>query len=215
MFVSPAPTVARVAGIHWWVVCVQVWVVWMCVCRYEMTCPFEVDEPVYNSLLHPVIKVCKCVALWTISKKLIFTQHKHKITFNKDTKQPFKWHQKILTIWYYLFKKWYENVYVYLVWLCTHYPRRGLVQGWGHRLWKLIACLLCPVWLFATPWTAMGFSRQEYWSGLPFVSPGDLPDLGIELTSPALQADSLLLSHQESPPESWCLGSSVARLLTT
>ena len=37
----------------------------------------------------------------------------------------------------------------------------------------------------------MGFSRQEYWSGLPFPSPGDLPDLGIELWPPALQADSL------------------------
>ena len=49
-----------------------------------------------------------------------------------------------------------------------------------------------------TPWTAahqaplsMEFSRQEYWSGLPFSSPGDLPDLGIEPGSPALQADSL------------------------
>ena len=38
----------------------------------------------------------------------------------------------------------------------------------------------------------MGLSRQEYWSGLPFPSPGDLPDPGIELRSPALQADSLL-----------------------
>ena len=37
----------------------------------------------------------------------------------------------------------------------------------------------------------MGFSRQEYWSGLPFPSPGDLPDPGIELRSPALQADAL------------------------
>ena len=37
----------------------------------------------------------------------------------------------------------------------------------------------------------MGFSRQEYWSGLPFPSPGDLPDLGIEPGSPSLQADSL------------------------
>ena len=37
----------------------------------------------------------------------------------------------------------------------------------------------------------MGFPRQEYWSGLPFPSPGDLPNLGIELGSPALQADSL------------------------
>ena len=38
---------------------------------------------------------------------------------------------------------------------------------------------------------SMGFSRQEYWSGLPFPSPGDLPDPGIELVSPALQADSI------------------------
>ena len=38
----------------------------------------------------------------------------------------------------------------------------------------------------------MGFTRQEYWSGLPFSSPGDLPDPGIEPRSPALQADSLL-----------------------
>ena len=37
----------------------------------------------------------------------------------------------------------------------------------------------------------MEFSRQEYWSGLPFPSPGDLPDTGIEHGSPALQADSL------------------------
>ena len=38
---------------------------------------------------------------------------------------------------------------------------------------------------------SMGFSRQEYWSGLPFPSPGDLPDPGIESGSPALQADSI------------------------
>ena len=37
----------------------------------------------------------------------------------------------------------------------------------------------------------MGFSRQKYWSGLPFPSPGDLPDPGIELGSPELQVDSL------------------------
>ena len=49
-----------------------------------------------------------------------------------------------------------------------------------------------------TPWTAalqaplsMEFSRQEYYSGLPFPSPGDLPDLGMEPRSPTLQADSL------------------------
>ena len=38
----------------------------------------------------------------------------------------------------------------------------------------------------------MGFSEQEYWSGLPFPSPGDLPDPGFDPGSPALQADSLL-----------------------
>ena len=65
------------------------------------------------------------------------------------------------------------------------------------------------VQLFATPWTvgsqaplSMGFSRQEYWSGLPCPPPGDLPDLGIEPGSPEapeLQADSLQLSHQGGP----------------
>ena len=39
--------------------------------------------------------------------------------------------------------------------------------------------------------SVQGFSRQEYWSGLPFPSPGDLPDPGIEPGSPALQADAL------------------------
>ena len=52
---------------------------------------------------------------------------------------------------------------------------------------------LSHVWLFVTPWTvthqaplSMGFSRQEYWSGLPFLPPGDLPNPGIEPMSPAL-----------------------------
>ena len=55
---------------------------------------------------------------------------------------------------------------------------------------------------FVTLWTvahqaplSMGFSRQEYWSGLPFPSPGDLPDPGTEPMSPSWQADSLPLSH--------------------
>ena len=45
---------------------------------------------------------------------------------------------------------------------------------------------------------SVGFSRQEYWSGWPFPSPGDLPDPGIELRSPALQADSLPFELQGS-----------------
>ena len=57
---------------------------------------------------------------------------------------------------------------------------------------------LSRVQLFATPWTvtywaslSMGFSRQEYWSGLPFPSPGDRPNPGIEPGSPTLEADAL------------------------
>ena len=64
---------------------------------------------------------------------------------------------------------------------------------------------LSHVQLFATPWTvahqappSVGFSKQEYWSGLLFPAPGDLPDPGIEPGSPALQADALL---SESPGE--------------
>ena len=46
---------------------------------------------------------------------------------------------------------------------------------------------------------SVGFSRQEYWSGLPFLFPGDLGDPGIKPASPALHADYLPLSHQGSP----------------
>ena len=46
---------------------------------------------------------------------------------------------------------------------------------------------------------SMGFPRQEYWSGLPFHSPGDIPDPGIESGSPAWQVDSLPLGHWGSP----------------
>ena len=45
----------------------------------------------------------------------------------------------------------------------------------------------------------MEFSGQEYWSGLPFPSPGNLPDPGIKLSSPALQADSLPSELPEKP----------------
>jgi len=73
-----------------------------------------------------------------------------------------------------------------------------------YKLWGSIkiACKFggCnPMDSLATTWTAayqaplsMEFSRQEYWRGLPFPSPGNLPNPGIKLESPALQADSLL-----------------------
>ena len=66
---------------------------------------------------------------------------------------------------------------------------------------------LSHVQLFATPWTdptqappSMEFPRQKYWSGLPFPSPGDLSDPGIELRSPTLQADALPSEPPAKPP---------------
>ena len=68
----------------------------------------------------------------------------------------------------------------------------------GFILYSILCEWSRSVRLFATPWTvayqalpSMGFSRQECWSGLPFPSPGDLPDPGIEPRSPTLQADAL------------------------
>ena len=91
-------------------------------------------------------------------------------------------------------------------------PFSYVPQGTPCVLWwvlNFIVLLLNCVWLFVTLWTiacqaplSLGFFSQEYWSGLPFPPPGDLPDTGIEPTSPvspALQTDSLLLSHQGSP----------------
>ena len=70
------------------------------------------------------------------------------------------------------------------------------------------AQLLSHVCLSVTPWTvarqaplSMGFSRQEYWSGLPFPSPSDLPHPGIKPVSPALQVDSLPTEQSEKPTE--------------
>ena len=77
--------------------------------------------------------------------------------------------------------------------LTVHKYKNILAKNKNLQWLFLHACMLScfsRVWLFATPWTiahqatlSMGFSRQEYWSGLLFLSPGDLPSLGIEGTS--------------------------------
>ena len=113
----------------------------------------------------------------------------------------------------------YIYIYIYFFFFCGTYFEGsggcGKISGtFCRRMWPacgggLVAksCLT-----LATPWTVacqaplfMGFSRQEYWSGLPFPSPGDLPDLGIESGFPALQADSLPTELWEKPVA--CLGS--------
>ena len=92
----------------------------------------------------------------------------------------------------------------------SHLWLQSLLLPLGFPLDLLRACVracspFSRVWLFVTPRTvvcqaplSMGFSRQEYWSGLPFPSPGDFPDPGIKPRSPAapaLHTDSLPLSH--------------------
>ena len=93
-----------------------------------------------------------------------------------------------------------------ILWSQSH--RRTKLTFIEYWLCAVCMCVLVAqmVWLFATPWIiahqaslSMGFPRQESWSGLPFPSPGDLPDPGTE-NSCVLhwQVDSLPLSHQGS-----------------
>ena len=79
------------------------------------------------------------------------------------------------------------------LWPCLQGPEPTQLTVFSPLTWGVIGTRTS-----VTPWTgarqaplSMGFSRQEHWSGLPFPSPGDLPDPGIEPKSPALQADSL------------------------
>ena len=84
----------------------------------------------------------------------------------------------------------------------TSFPTSGLTSNYQISEVKLLS----HVQLFVTPWTvayqaplSMEFSKQEYWSGLLFPPPGDLPNPGIEPESPALQADTLLSEPPGKP----------------
>ena len=90
------------------------------------------------------------------------------------------------------------STFIYMcVCVCVHCSLLTLTLSPG--FYFSCACMLScfnHVWLFVTLWTvahqaalSIGFSRQEYWSGLPFLSPGDLPNPGIKPRSPTLQAD--------------------------
>ena len=71
--------------------------------------------------------------------------------------------------------------------------RKRIAQTWSEVLVTQSCSSLCNTMDCSPPQVplSMGFSRKKYWSGLPFPSPGDLPNPGIESASPALQADSL------------------------
>ena len=77
---------------------------------------------------------------------------------------------------------------------CSHEMKSLLLlgrrAGGGGLVTKLHLTLTAPWTVACQAPLSMGFSRQECWSGLPFPSPGDLPDPGVKPRSPALQADS-------------------------
>ena len=86
-----------------------------------------------------------------------------------------------------------------IIYICVCVCVRARVRACAHVLSRFSR-----VWLSVTPWTiahqaslSMGFPMQEYWSGLPFPTTGDLPDPGIEPTSSASAVGSSPLSHQE------------------
>ena len=96
---------------------------------------------------------------------------------------------------------WISLTLVWYIWISLFYNFIPIFKWLLGSLWsmKVKEKSLSRVQLFVTPWTvayqtplSMGFSRQECWSGLPFPSPGDLPNPGINPRSPALQADALL-----------------------
>ena len=96
---------------------------------------------------------------------------------------------------------WWECKLIQPLWKKVWNPLKTKTKKLGIKPpWSEVKSL-SHVWFFVIPWTvayqvplSMEFSRQEYWSRLPFPSPGDLPDPGIEPRSPALQANTL-------PPE--------------
>ena len=104
----------------------------------------------------------------------------------------------------------YLNAHLWHIFLCCHVEEEeedGEKEDLGClESEKVKVKSFSHVQLFGTPWTvayqacpSMGFSRQEYWNGWPFPSPGDLPDPGFKPGSPALQADALPSEPPEKP----------------
>ena len=103
----------------------------------------------------------------------------------------------------------YNTPFSLLAWAYTHgFPATSLYHPHPYSSSEVKVNMFVTqcAWLLVALWTvahqaalSMGFSRQEYWSGLPFSSPGDLPDPGIEPICPTLQADSLSFTR----PCSW------------
>jgi len=106
------------------------------------------------------------------------------------------------TSWFWTRRQVQKSFFDLFIWRSSLEGRKWVVSS-CHAFKVFVIQLLYCVWFFAAPWTAVSqvplsleFSRQEYWDGLPFPSPGDLPNPGIKSGSPALQVHSL---PSESP----------------
>ena len=134
---------------------------------------------------------------WTMrgkEKQVILAGGKQKKKYKKKTTTTSKeWNSMELEI---RFCRTWEEIRLQASGLTSYgTPFKGLILE--SIIWSEVKSL-SRVWLFVTSWTvaywtppSMGFSRQEYWRGLPFPSPGELPDPGIKPRSPALRADAL------------------------
>ena len=94
-----------------------------------------------------------------------------------------------------------------LAWMSLSWFPGSLIRSGHSRAVKVKVKPLSHVQLFATPWTvvcqatlSVGFSRQEYWSGLPCPPPGDLPNPGMEPRSPALQVNAFTIWATRAAP---------------
>ena len=128
------------------------------------------DRGAWCAAGHGITKSWKWVSNWTTTKKL-------NVSF---------YHECELNISKYFLISQDENDFLF--------PLVG--DGFSHQV---VSDSFDPMDCSCLALLSVGFSRQEYWSGLPFPSPGDLPDLGTEPKSPALQADSLPTELRRKP----------------
>ena len=140
-----------------------------------------------------VTKCSDCTQWWSIQMLSIEMQRFHKDQSVRFSSCFGRWRQTFQSF----SKDLWDNMCAWRSVLVAH-------TKWKKKERKKVK-LLSSVWLFVTPWTvacqaplSMGFSRQEYWSGLPFPSPGGLPSPGWNPGLQACRQTLYHLSHQES-----------------
>ena len=154
-------------------------------------------QPVCQTRLKRVLATARCHVLYLVIGSLLETQM-------PEQGVSIKWPSASIPISYYRAESLQQKTVVgkkdHLVFCLTEFSQFKQTSYWSNTrtIDMHYACMFNCVQLCVTPWTvvclaplSMGFSRQEYWSGFPFPSPGDIPDPGTEPRSPIFQVDSL------------------------